>query len=307
MGGFRGGGADVMLPRVAGALFDIGREIERMDQGARILEVVHRLGLGGAHQGGVADRIGEAAPRSLAGVAARAVVARSRADTVRGHIPAELWEAVNEAGLELRAALESTAANEVYGGALSAHRAAHLVFGVADQAMRRDGLWHYLRLGRFLERAGATTRLLCLAESPDAAVDAGDPRGWRAVLEAASAYHAFLRSRFPVLDHSSVVTFLVLDGAFPRSVVFALTEVSSALFALQDEGALPRGQVAGESTTRLLDALAEGPPPDASELLAVTLRGLEMIEAAVAVDCLPRVQDDPGGLHDAQAAHQTQN
>jgi uncharacterized alpha-E superfamily protein len=295
-----------MLPRVAGALFDIGREIERMDQGARILEVVHGLGLGAAGRGGIAARMGEAAPSSMAGVAARAAVARTRADTVRGHLPAELWEAVNEAGLDLRDALEtSAAANGVFGAALCARRAAHLVFGVADQAMRRDGLWHYLRLGRFLERAGATTRLLALAESADG--DDGDERGWRAVLEAASAYHGFLRSRFPVLDHSSVVAFLVLDDDFPRSVVFALTEVSTALDALRDERALPPGGVAGELTADLLEKLAQGPPLEAGGLLAFTLRRMEMIEAAVAVDCLPRVLDDPGGLHDAQAAHQTQN
>lgn len=298
----------MMLPRVAGALFDIGCEIERMDHGARVLEVVHGLGLGSGGQRGVAERLDEAAPRSVASIARSATLARARADTVRGHLPAELWEAVNEAGIDLRDALEDDFATQgVYGLALRARRAAHLVFGVADQAMRRDGLWHYLCLGRFLERASATTHLLSVAEDPSGEVTGNDERGWRSVLEATSAYHAFLRSPSPTLDRRCVVRFLVLDGGFPRSVVFALTEVAVALDALRHEHVLAPGAAASDETAALLSALAGSPPDDPAELVASTLRHVRIIEAAVAVDCLPRVLDDPGGLHDAQAAHQTQN
>jgi uncharacterized alpha-E superfamily protein len=298
----------MMLPRVAGALFDIGCEIERMDHGARVLEVVHGMSLGMGEQNGVVTRLNRVAPRSMESVAKSAAIARERADTVRGHLPAELWEAVNEANLDLRDALEDPfAAKGVYGLSLCARRAGHLVFGVADQAMRRDGLWHYLCLGRFLERASATTRLLAAAEEAWAAGEPADERGWRAVLEATSAYHAFLRSNTAALDHASTVRFLVLDGEFPRSVVFALTEVAMALDGLVPKGTPAPARAASEATGTLLSLLTTAPPRDPGDLIHLTLDHLRLIEAAIAVDCLPRVFDDPGGLHDAQAAHQTQN
>jgi uncharacterized alpha-E superfamily protein len=298
-----------MLPRVAGALFDIGCEIERMDQGARVLEVVHGLSLGSSPgRSGAVARLERAAPRSTDTVARSAVIARTRADTVRGHLPAEFWEAVNEANIDLRDAMEDRFAMDgIYGVSLCARRAAHLVFGVADQAMRRDGLWHYLRLGRFLERAGATTRLLMLVDGPAAEGEQHDERHWRAVLEATSAYHAFLGSGYAALDRQSVARFLVLDGGFPRSVVFALAEVALALDALGRERVFAPGGTAAQDTAALLGILSGAPPEDAAELVALTLGRLTMIEAAIALDCLPRVLDDPGGLHDAQAAHQTQN
>jgi uncharacterized alpha-E superfamily protein len=314
----------MMLPRVAGALFDIGREIERMDHGARVLEVAGAIGVGRGVDGRAWSRLAEVSPRGPESVARSARIARSRADTVRGHLPPELWEAVNDAHIELRGCLETEVeGGAIYGFSLSAHRAAHLVFGVADQAMRRDGLWHYLRLGRFLERAGATTRLLAAAAAAEVGED-GDPitpaiavngtgtttlgeRDWRAVLEATFAYHAFLRSGATTLDDRSVVRFLLLDGGFPRSVAFSLGKVAAALSALELERALAPSGAAAEATVALLTSLDESPPEGLEDLLELVPPSLHMIEAAVSVDCLPHALDDPGGLHDAQAAHQTQN
>ena len=65
-----------------------------------------------------------------------------------------------------------------------------LFFGLADSTMSHDDAWRFLVLGRSLERADMTARLL-LARMPAAPYDLG----WPMLLRACGAYESFIRSR----------------------------------------------------------------------------------------------------------------
>src|SRR5437763_16803166 len=114
-----------------------------------------------------------------------------------------------------------------------------------DQGMRHDDAWQFLRLGRYLERAEKSARLLevkfHLLVPHDPTLDAAvDLHQWRALLSAASAEEAYLHAGSPWPSPEAVASFLLLDDRFPRSVAYCLREVESALVELSVLGAVPR-------------------------------------------------------------------
>jgi uncharacterized alpha-E superfamily protein len=331
----------MMLARVAGALLAVGRDVERAGTWARLIEVGQGMMLEGgrangsagtavwepvvtvAHAGGAA--VAEArnlvrflalAPEGAVSVVGCARSARDRASTVREHLPADLWEAINEAYLDLGEwtgeRLDHTG---VYAFCRTARRASHLVQGVADQVMRRDAAWQLLRSGRFLERARAQAVLLRSvadrqATHPDPpAPPVIESRYWRGVLDASMAYEAFLELGSGIVAPDAVAAFLVRDAAFPRSIRFSLLQVRSALLGLMDHGAIPPAAPAVARIDDLVSWLDEAPPAgaDLTTVLDAVPVTCDAIEAAI-VD--GRMSHRGRPTHDpvhAQAAHQTQN
>jgi uncharacterized alpha-E superfamily protein len=106
---------------------------------------------------------------------------------------------------------------------------AALVSGIADSTMSHDEAWDFLVLGRSLERADMTARLVATG---------GLPRGgapWSVVLSSCGAQQAFMRSQRGLLSDDRAAAFLVLDREFPRSVFFALSEAERRLDALSPQ------------------------------------------------------------------------
>ena len=98
--------------------------------------------------------------------------------------------------------------------------------------MSHDEAWDFLVLGRSIERADMTARLVATGGLRD-----GAP--WSVVLSSCGAQQAFMRSQRGLLTDDRAAAFLVLDREFPRSVLFSLTEAEQRLTALappQTEG-----------------------------------------------------------------------
>ena len=94
--------------------------------------------------------------------------------------------------------------------------------GIADSTMSHDEAWDFLVLGRSLERADMTARLVATG-----GLRGGAP--WSVVLSSCGAQQAFMRSQRGLLSDDRAAAFLVLDREFPRSVFFALTEAERRL------------------------------------------------------------------------------
>jgi uncharacterized alpha-E superfamily protein len=103
---------------------------------------------------------------------------------------------------------------------------AALFFGLADSTMSHDDAWRFLVLGRSLERADMTARLLL------ARISAPDDLDWPVLLRACGAHESFIRTHGWADDSSRVAEFLLLDRLFPRSVVHALAVAEECLSAL---------------------------------------------------------------------------
>src|SRR4029453_6979714 len=93
----------------------------------------------------------------------------------------------------------------------------------ADSSVGRDEGWHFLILGRSLERVDMTARLLSARYG-----ELWGPTGWVTMLSCCAAHEAYLRTHQRAVDGSLAAGFLLLDRLFPRSVYHALHTAASA-------------------------------------------------------------------------------
>ena len=251
-----------MLARHAESLFWAGRQIERAESTARMLDVTYH---------GLLEAMPWEAKRSWSdllkvlrldrpfsrlerGVQAATVSeflvfdadnpgsivssvghARENARAARELISSELWEALNTFHLELRARNLRTDVDlrphELYG---FVKRRCQTIAGVAGETMPRDDGWRFLMLGWMLERAEMTCRLLDVRYSQ--LVTAGATGGfhhWLQTLKSASGSEAFRRRYRASMDPADVVEFLLLSRTFPRSVLFCLRSAENDLARLE--------------------------------------------------------------------------
>lgn len=273
-----------MLSRIAEALFWIGRYVERAEDTARLLDVqlqllvedpwidestacANLLSVMGAplEQGPrgedgedgapapradrrtVLDRLGYD-PYSSASIVASIGGARENARRARETVSTEMWEVLN------------TAYNTVPTGrwrAVSPHTffawvrdRTSTVTGIADSTMSRDDGWLFLVLGRSIERADMTARLITSTASLG-----GPASRWPSLLRACGAHETFLRTYRGLEDETEAAEFLLLDRLFPRSVVHALAQAERCLAELESSG--QRAGVFDEAQRRLGRTRAE--------------------------------------------------
>ena len=160
--------------------------------------------------------------------------ARENARTVREAISSEMWEQVNTSYLTVTAAASSqTLIHSPYSFFNEVKKASQLFDGVTDATMLHGEGWHFYRMGRLIERADKTSRLLdvkyyiLLPSITDVGTPLDDIQ-WAAVLRSASALEMY-RKRYGHIVPNSIVKFLVLDHEFPRSIYHCLTAANDSL------------------------------------------------------------------------------
>ncbi len=154
--------------------------------------------------------------------------ARENGRTVRESISSEAWEELNEFYHYVNAEANSDApltSPSDYFRNVKQH--AHLFNGILDATMSHGAGWHFANLGRLMERADKTSRILDVKYFTllPSASDVGttiDDLGWSAVLRSVSGFEMY-RRRFRSLSVKKVVDFLILDREFPRAVQYCLS------------------------------------------------------------------------------------
>ena len=102
--------------------------------------------------------------------------------------------------------------------------------------MDHDEAWHFFNLGRMLERADKTSRILDVKYFvllPDVQ-DVGavvDTVQWTALLKATSSFQAY-RHRIGKITPYGVADFILMSHSFPRSVLYSLTEAQRLLHGI---------------------------------------------------------------------------
>lgn len=163
--------------------------------------------------------------------------ARENARQVRGVLALEAWEHLNRF-YHLLASPDARrrAAESPHDFYSEVRTASYLFEGILQSTLSRDEVWSFLRLGRYLERADQTSRILDVKYFilfPDPA-DVGsvvDDLLWTALLRSVSGNEMFRRRHGRILP-ARVVDFLVLDREFPRAVLFCLMRAEEALLAM---------------------------------------------------------------------------
>ena len=163
--------------------------------------------------------------------------ARENAHAVRANISSEMWEQVNGVyHMVHQAASEPMSLKQRYHFYSEIRMASHLFAGVMEATMAHNEGWHFGQLGRLLERADKTARILdvkyfILLPSVQ---DVGSPLDnlqWVALLKSASAYEMYRKCQHRITPES-VADFLILDKEFPRSIRFSIMEAEKSLHCI---------------------------------------------------------------------------
>ncbi len=163
--------------------------------------------------------------------------ARENARSVREIISAEMWEHINKFYLIVRDgdSLE-TVLDDPHMFFERVNVSGQQFLGVTDATMTHGEAWHFCRLGRMLERADKTSRILdvkyfiLLPKVSDIGTPFDDIQ-WLALLRSTSALEMY-RQRHGRISPQQVVDFLIFDREFPRSVLHCLTGANDSLHAI---------------------------------------------------------------------------
>jgi uncharacterized alpha-E superfamily protein len=152
-----------------------------------------------------------------------------------------------------------------------------------SETMSRGEAWHFSRVGRLLERADKTTRILDVKYFlllPDAS-DVGSPIDdlhWTAVLRSASAQDMYRKAHGQVTPNL-IVRFLLLDREFPRSTLFCLSEAERSLHEITGT---PHKSFRNFAERRLGQLVAELDYTDEQEIVKAGLHeSLDQIQAKI--------------------------
>ena len=272
-----------MLSRAADALFWMCRYAERAENVARFLDVSLNVALdlpdpdgdpwaavvaaSGDHKGFAARyeapkrdsvvRFLTVDPDSPNSIVSCLRYARDNARSIRDSISSETWEQINKWYLMVReAAATASIVEDPYDFLASVKEASHLFVGVTYLTMTHGEGWHFGRLGRLLERADQTSRIVHAKQSPilvqPPEVGASlDEIHLSALLRSVSALEMY-RKKYGLVEHSLVISFLVLDRLFPRSIRHCLEKAQRSLHAITET----RSDMTATKPERLLGRLA---------------------------------------------------
>ena len=244
-----------MLSRIAESLFWIGRYVERADDTGRILDVhlamlledpylseadacrallavmgveIDMMDAGNGidppppdiDRNLVLDRLAYDLdnPSSIIG---SLMAARENARRARETVSSELWECLNMTWNGVPEARQrATTAHQFFNWV---RERTALVAGIADATMSHDDAWRFMTLGRAIERADMTARLVATSTI------SGAVPSWTTLLRSCGAYESYVRTYRGVASDERAAEFLLLDRLFPRSVLYALNEAEECL------------------------------------------------------------------------------
>ncbi len=250
-----------MLSRVADSIYWLNRYIERADNYARFLDVNVNLTLDlppdmpeqwqplvfAAGDRDLFDRTyGEYTKtnvlrfliedkRNPSSIYSCLFKARENARTIRDWLSLDIWEHVNDFFMEVREKVTDIEGltRDPLPFTDAVHRGCLFFYGLADTTVSHSEGWHFGTLGRMIERADKTSRLLDVKYFIllPRVTDIGgsfDLLQWSSVLKSASAFEMYNRS-FDSIGPMQIAQFLLLDEEFPRSVRFCLSRAEESL------------------------------------------------------------------------------
>ncbi len=253
----------MLLSRVAESVYWAGRYLERAESTARLIQVHTNLFLDLPRSAGIgwtpllavtgsgevfSDRHPEASeervirflaadPDNPGSIATSIAEAHANLRQTRAILPRESWEVLNQLHhwtADTRADVVERRTRVAWTSQLI--RQCQLLSGVLEGTMSHDDTYAFLLIGRCLERADMTTRVLdveagiLVGQRVDAAPYADVT--WTAVLRSLCAHQMFRRTAGVMVSGPAALRFLLRDQQFPRSVERCLIEISQALLEL---------------------------------------------------------------------------
>lgn len=157
--------------------------------------------------------------------------ARENARTIRDIVPRGAWELLNELYLYSRDNLASGLTKSGRHGYLNqVIGSSQTLAGLLAGTMNHGAGYQFLCVGRSLERADMTTRIIDVRSAnllPGQTEDSAayDNIQWMSVLKSLTAYQMYRRSMQVRIHRGAVLRFLFQSDEFPRSVLHCVHEV----------------------------------------------------------------------------------
>ncbi len=263
-----------MLSRVAESIFWMARYVERAENLARFIDVTKNFILDQPYSTqnhwkpliqvtGDVERFEERYQEYNAStvlnfltfdrqyshsIASALTNARENARSIRETISSEVWEQLNDFYHIVRDAEEMKQSDsptpdigvkdeDLY---QTIKTCSHTFNGLLDSTMSRGTGWHFANLGRLLERADKTSRILdvkyfTLLPTLQHVGTTIDDLQWSAVLRSVSGFEMY-RKRYQTISIHRIVDFLVVDQAFPRAIRYCVEEAEISLRAIGNQG-----------------------------------------------------------------------
>jgi len=167
--------------------------------------------------------------------------ARENARMVRDQITIEFWEELNRLYWFIKTPQARKAWGESPSEFFQQIKSSSLqLIGLSDATLIHNEGWLFSQVGKFIERADKTSRILDVryqvppeSDAPDRnnnikAVEA-DALEWSAILRSCSAWDAYKSIYGANVNPKLVTEFLLFNEDFPRSVRFCVAELNRAL------------------------------------------------------------------------------
>ena len=255
-----------MLSRVANSLYWMSRHIERAENIARIVDANIQLLLDlrnldekrlaehwlpivkttgdekqffGLHKKATAQNVTEFLvfqmenPNSVVSTICQA---RENARMVRDQITVEFWEELNRLYWFVRTTQARQVWKESQADFFQQIKAGSLhLIGLGYSTLIHNEGWWFAQLGKFIERADKTSRILDLRyeslpeKGMPKTVSQEDALEWAAILRSCSAWDAYKSIHGAEVSPRLVAEFLLFNEDFPRSVRFCVSELNKAL------------------------------------------------------------------------------
>ena len=172
--------------------------------------------------------------------------ARENLRTTRAIVPRSAWETLNDIyafASENKASAGTRRGRYAYLRHIIDY--CHMLAGKLSGTMSHDQTYDFLRMGRNVERADMTTRVIDvrgsnLLPSHSEELKPFADIQWKSVLDSLAAYQMYRRQVHVRVFGSAVLRFLLQDTVFPRAVHYTLSEVEHCLRSLPGNEAVLR-------------------------------------------------------------------
>jgi uncharacterized alpha-E superfamily protein len=161
-------------------------------------------------------------------IAASVALARENARQVREQVSTEMWNHLNGFYLALRQQdMDTVWNNQPHEFFRLVREGSHMFQGITDSTMVRGEGWHFIQLGRYIERAVSIIALVDV-QLRQAAMKKVDRLSmleyfdWMSFLKCCTAYEAYCKLYTADLQPDRIVSFLLFDDSFPHSLRFCM-------------------------------------------------------------------------------------
>ena len=256
----------MMLSRVVDSLYWMSRYLERTEHTARMLDVhlnlmldiepgilrqqrMNRLLEGMLITDDVPEDITEVdllewltfdAQNPLS-IISKITGARENARQVREQISSEMWTQINKLYLYIKNCDINEWRESPHDLYLEIKEGAHLFQGITDATMNHNQGWHFIQMGRYIERALSLLRLLTvhfnqtsLGDDAQRNIPTNIYFELVATLKSVSAFEAYCKVYNPNLQPVRIVEFLLFNEHFPRSLRFCVDQTLISLHSVAD-------------------------------------------------------------------------